>query len=150
MMIQFFALSKGLSLRMGSVETTSTSAAATLPLFSASARSCSMMSNPRELFIIITPSFILAMFGRLMMPCVFREKRTMQHHYVRLLQQLVESGILHGLAFKVFMPDGITSEHAHAQRLKDIHDIVTGGQNPDIANAGKRPAHPRSTVSCLL
>ena len=41
---QFFAVSSGLSLLMGSVDTTSRPAAATLPLFRASARSCSLIS----------------------------------------------------------------------------------------------------------
>lgn len=43
-MRQFFALRSGLSPLIGSVETTSSPAAYTLPLFSASARSCSTTS----------------------------------------------------------------------------------------------------------
>ena len=53
---------------MGSVDTTSSPAAATLPEFRASARSCSTTIWPRLLLIMMTPSFILAMFSRLMMP----------------------------------------------------------------------------------
>ena len=53
-----FACRRGLS-----VETTSSAAAATLPLFSASARSCSATSCPRALLTRITPSFILSMFA---------------------------------------------------------------------------------------
>ena len=67
-MMQFFAFSRGLSARMGSVETTSSPAKATLPLFRASARSCSTTICPRLLLRMITPSFILAMFSLLMMP----------------------------------------------------------------------------------
>ena len=67
-MMQFFAVSRGLSARMGSVETTSKPAKATLPLFRASARSCSTTICPRLLLMMMTPSFILAMFSLLMMP----------------------------------------------------------------------------------
>ena len=69
-MMQFFAFSRGLSPRMGSVETTSRPAAASLPAFSASARSCSTTRGPRLLLRRMAPSFILAMVSRLMIPSV--------------------------------------------------------------------------------
>ena len=69
-MMQFFAVRRTLSALMGSVETTSTAAAASFPEFSASARSCSTTSGPRLLLMRIAPSFIFAMFSLLMMPWV--------------------------------------------------------------------------------
>ena len=48
---QFFALRSGLSGAIGSVDTTSSPAAKTLPELSASARSCSTISGPRLLFM---------------------------------------------------------------------------------------------------
>ena len=67
-MRQFFAVRSGLSLRMGSVDTTSSPAAASLPLFSASATSRSLSSWPRALLSRIAPSFILAMLSLQIIP----------------------------------------------------------------------------------
>ena len=53
---------------IGSVETTSNAAQATLPLFNASARSCSTTICPRLLFMMMTPSFILEIFSLFMIP----------------------------------------------------------------------------------
>ena len=60
--MQFFAFSKGLSLLIGSVETTSTAAPPTFPSFKAFARSASQIRPPRPLLTINTPSFIFAIF----------------------------------------------------------------------------------------
>ena len=68
--MQFLAFKSGLSAFIGSVDTTSTAAAYTLPLSRASARSYSLTSGPRLLLIRITPSFILLMFSLLMIPSV--------------------------------------------------------------------------------
>ena len=58
MRMQFLAVSRGC--RPGcSVDTTSSPAAATLPEFRASARSCSTTIWPRLLLIMMTPSFTL-------------------------------------------------------------------------------------------
>src|SRR5699024_915161 len=69
-MMQFFAFRRGLSPLIGSVDTTSRPAAATFPLFRASARSCSTIRGPLELFRMITPSFIFVMFSLLTIPSV--------------------------------------------------------------------------------
>ena len=68
--MQFFACSSGLSARIGSSDATSSPAAQSFPLFSASARSCSTISPPRLLLMRIAPSFIFAMLSRLMIPAV--------------------------------------------------------------------------------
>ena len=68
--MQFFAARSGLLARIGSDETTSTAAAATLPLFSASAKSSSMIRGPRESLIMMTPSFIFIIECLFMIPCV--------------------------------------------------------------------------------
>lgn len=60
--MQFLALRRGLFASIGSVDTTSTAAPATLPEFRASARSPSLIRPPRALLTIKTPSFIFAMF----------------------------------------------------------------------------------------
>ena len=69
-MMQFFAVSSGLSGRIGSTETTSSPAAYTRPRFSASAKSCSITSGPRPLLMRMTPGFIRSMLCRLMRPSV--------------------------------------------------------------------------------
>ena len=57
---QLRAVSSGLSGAGGSVESTSTAAAAICPLLSASASACSSMSGPRPVFISIAVGFICA------------------------------------------------------------------------------------------
>ena len=57
--MQFFAFSSGLFDLMGSVETTSTAAPPTFPLFSASDKASSSISPPREELTSKTPSFII-------------------------------------------------------------------------------------------
>ena len=59
-MKQFFAVSRGLSGAGGSVERTSTAAAAICPELSALARSHSLTTGPREVFIRIADFFIRA------------------------------------------------------------------------------------------
>ena len=59
-MKQFFALSKGLSAFGGSVERTSTPAAAIFPSFRASAKSCSLINGPRPVLIIMAVGYISA------------------------------------------------------------------------------------------
>ena len=59
-MWQFRAESSGLSCAGGSVESTSTAAAAILPLLSASARSCSHTNGPRPVLMTIAEGFMVA------------------------------------------------------------------------------------------
>ena len=57
-MQQFRAVSSGLSARGGSCESTSSPAAKMVPLFSASARSCSLTSGPRPVLMRMALGFI--------------------------------------------------------------------------------------------
>src|SRR5271155_5370300 len=68
--IQFFACSKGLSSDGGSLESTSTAAPARYPSLSASARSCSITSGPREELMRNEPGFILDNDEALIIPRV--------------------------------------------------------------------------------
>ena len=68
--IIFLAPRRGLSSRIGSVDTTSTAAPLTFPLSSASLKSFSTIRGPLEVLMIFTPSFIFAMESLLMIPSV--------------------------------------------------------------------------------
>lgn len=69
-MRQFFACSRGLSVAGGSVESTSSPAPASLPLFRAFASACSSTTGPRLVLIKIAPSFILSKAAAFIIPWV--------------------------------------------------------------------------------
>lgn len=111
---------------IGSLDTTSSPAAYTLPELSASARSCSTTSGPRLLLIMMTPSFIFEIVSRLIIPASLRKQRAVQRHDVGTAQKLIQ--------FHVF-GDLRTLDAAAAVERYDVHPQRLGNTSYVLPDA---------------